>query len=73
MNAFETTIAVERQRGYFPNLCVTKEGWECRMECGVDVLPAATPRPRGCGITAMAALTEAVRARDRLLAGVKVA
>ena len=73
MNAFESTAAAERRRGYYPNLALTDEGWECRLECGVDVLPASTPRPKAVGETAFIALTLAVRSRDKMLAGVKAA
>lgn len=74
MNAFETTAMIERKRGYYPNLAMTNDGkWECRLECGVDVLPASTPRPKAIGDTAFIALTLAVRARDKALAGVKAA
>lgn len=73
MNAFETTAMLERKRGYYPNLARTDSGWECRLECGVDVLPANLPRPKATGDTAFIALTLAVRSRDKMVAGVKAA
>lgn len=68
MNSFETIVAAERRKGWFPHLCATPSGWTCRLECGVEVLRAEQPRPIGEGPTAEAALTDAVR--KRALAGI---
>lgn len=64
MSSFEAVVAAERRKGWFPHLQCTPDGWSCRLECGVDVMPANEPRPVGAGPTAEAALMDAVRKRQ---------
>lgn len=65
MNAFEAAVAAERRKGWYVYLTSRPEGWECRLECGIDVLKAGVPRPRATGITAEAAFYSAVRDRNQ--------
>lgn len=67
-NSFEGICDAECKRGWFPSLHRTPTGWTCRLECGVDVMPANEPRPFGSGPTAEAALTDAVRRRQVAMA-----
>lgn len=62
MNSFESICQAEVRRGWFPQLSRRREDWMCEMTGGD--WPPYVPRPVGYGVTAEAALTDAIRRRQ---------
>lgn len=67
MDRLDIIAAEERRRGWFINLASGKDGFECRLECGVNLLPANYPRPRASAPTAQEAVESALCSRNRLM------
>lgn len=66
MNDLETIVTALTKQGFYPVLNRHFDNWLCDLTCGVDVLPANLPRPRGTGKTAVDAVLAADAARKEL-------
>lgn len=67
MDRLDSIAAAERRRGWWIKLASGADGWDCRLECGANVLAANVPRPRASAPTAEEAVEAALHARNRLM------